>query len=473
MTTSPSPASAEVSDLDRSARWPLAFLIVASLGWLVFSGFVALLNTFQIIAPAFLADFEWLIYGRLQAIQESALLYGWAVNAALAVGLWLLVRLGGAPLRAGNFVAVGGVFWNLGLTVGLGGIAAGHMTSFALFQLPSYIQPLLLVAFAAIAAPGVLAWTGRRERATFASQWYIVAALFLFPWAFSVAHLMLLFAPVRGVLQPIIAVWYGQNFLSLFLAPIAVGILYYLLPKIKGQVLPAYDFAAYGFWSLLLFAGWMGARHLIGGPVPAWLPTASIAAASMVLFHHIILALNLRGLFAPGGSLALKFAAGGLAAYLLSGLLDAVFAMRGLARITHFTYFEQAQFQLLFAAISLSLFAAIYYLVPRLFGVAWPSVSLIRAHFLASLIGFPALILVLALAGWRQGIALADPEIPLRVIAANTRPWLQVAAAAQIVLLFGNLTLLAHVARLLCASRSGESLAQFRQPQALEEATAS
>jgi len=473
MTTSSSLASAEVSDLDRSARWPLAFLILASLGWLVFSGVAALLNTLQILEPQFLADCEWLIYGRLQAIQESAFLYGWAVNAALAVGLWLLVRLGGVPLRAANWVAVGAVFWNLGLTLGLGGIAAGHMTSFALFQLPDYIQPLMLAAFAAMAAPGVLAWTGRRDRTTFASQWYVVAALFLFPWAFSVAQVMLLFAPVRGVLQPIIATWFGENFLSLLLAPVAIAALYYLLPKIKGQVLPAYDFAPYGFWALLLFASWTGGRHLIGGPVPAWLPTAAIAAAAMLLFHHMILALNLRGLFSPARSLALKFAASGLVAYLLSGVANAVFSMRGLAVITHFTYFEQAQFQLFVAAFSLSIFAAIYYLVPRLFGVAWPSVGLIRAHYLASLIGIPALVIVLALAGWQQGVALNDAEIPLRTIAANTRPWLQVAAAAQAVLLFGNLTLLAHFARLLCcASRSGESLAQFRQPQALE-ATAS
>jgi len=473
MTTSSSPALAEVSDLDRSARWPLAFLILASLGWLVFSGFTALLNTLQVLEPRLLADCEWFIYGRLQAIQESAFLYGWAVNAALAVGLWLLVRLGGAPLRAANWVAVGALFWNLGLTLGLGGIAAGHMTSFALFQLPDYIQPLMLAAFAAMAAPGVLAWTGRRERPTFASQWYVVAALFLFPWAFSVAQVMLLFAPVRGVLQPIIATWFGQNFLGLFLAPIAIAVLYYLLPKIKGQVLPAYDFAPYGFWALLLFASWTGGRHLIGGPVPAWLPTTAIAAASMLLFHHLILALNLRGLFAPGGSLALKFAAGGLAAYLLSGLSDAVFSMRGLSVITHFTYFEQAQTQLFLGAFSLSIFAAIYTLAPRLLGIVWPSVTLIRAHFLASFIGIPVLVLVLALAGWQQGVALADAEIPLRTIAANTRPWLQVAAAAQAVLLFGNLTFLVHFAGLLCFSRrGGASIAQFRQLQALE-ATAS
>jgi len=46
--------------------------------------------------------------------------------------------------------------------------------------MPVYVHPLLLVSYAAIATPGVLAWTGRSTRATFATQWYAVAALFLF-----------------------------------------------------------------------------------------------------------------------------------------------------------------------------------------------------------------------------------------------------------------------------------------------------
>jgi len=469
MTTAlPNTSSAEVSDIDRSARCATSFLLISALAWLVLSGVLALINIVQIHTPVFLADCPFLTFGRVQALQETALVYGWAVNAGLAVGIWLLARLGGSPLRGANFVILGGLFWNVALVVGLGAIAIGEMTSFSLLQLPRYIQPLMLVAFASCAAPGVLAWTGRRTEATYASQWYVVGALFLFPWFFSVAQVMLMYVPVRGAMQAVVASWYAQNFLSLLLAPMAVAALYYLLPKIKGQVIPSYDFAIYGFWSLLLFGTWMGGRHLVGGPFPAWIPTMAIVAAGLVLFHHIILVVNLRGVFSNTGSIVLKFAAYGFACYLLNGVVDLLFSSRLLAAVTQFTYFQQAHLHLGLTAFSMIMFAGIYYMGPRLAGVPWPSVGLIRAHYMASLIGFTTLIASLGIAGWIQGTDLGHADVTFASIAAQTHPWLLVATAAQVLLILGNLALGIHFVRLLCAKSTTESLAQFRQPQALE-----
>ncbi len=467
-TVSHNNAPAEASEIDASARCPLALLIASALLWLVVGGVLALLNLEQLHTPSVLADCAWFTYGHLQAMQETALVYGWAANAGLAVALWLLARLGGSPLRGLNYVIVGGLFWNFGVTLALIGIAAGDATSFSLFQLPRYVQPILLFAFAAIAVPGVLAWTGRRAEQTFATQWYAVAALFLFPWFFSVAQVMLTYIPVRGTLQAVVATWYAQNIFSLWLSPLAIAALYYLLPKISGRVIPAYDFAIYGFWSLLLFGAWMGGRHLIGSPVPAWIATLAIGASCLVLFHHLIVFFNLRGVFCAGGSTALKFAAAGFLAYLLGGAADAVFSARGLAQITQFTYFQQAQTQLSLAAFSLIIFGALYYIGPRLTGVAWPSAGLIRVHYLASLVGFLALIVSLVLAGWTQGHDLNDASVTFAQIAAHTKTWLQLATAAQMLLVIGNILFAFHFLRLLLAKPAAANGGIFRQPSTME-----
>jgi cytochrome c oxidase cbb3-type subunit 1 len=133
-------------------------------------------------------------YGRAAAMQESAFIYGWAANAGLAVVLWILGRLGGFPLRSLNWVTFGTAFWNFALLVGIVGIALGDGTSHAWMHLPKYVLPLMLVAHGAISVAGVLAWTGRRQETTFAAQWYAIAALFLMPWLFSAAQMMLVFA---------------------------------------------------------------------------------------------------------------------------------------------------------------------------------------------------------------------------------------------------------------------------------------
>jgi cytochrome c oxidase cbb3-type subunit 1 len=459
-------APAEVDATDASARCPLSLLIASGLLWLVLGGGLALLNLVQLYTPAFLADCAWFTYGRLQAMQETALVYGWAANAGLAVALWLLARLGGNALRGLNYITVGALFWNLGITLSLVGIALGDATSFSLLQMPRYVQPILLFAFAAIAVPGVLAWTGRRAEQTFAAQWYAVAALFLFPWFFSVAQVLLTFLPVRGTLQAVVTTWYAQNVFSLWLAPLAIAAIYYLVPKINGRVIPNYDFAIYGFWSLIVFGTWMGGRFLIGSPVPAWIPTMAIVSAGLVLFHHIILFYNLRGVFRPAGSTTLRFLAFGLGAYLVVGVLDFVFAKRAMALVTQFTYFQQAQGQLAFAAYSLIIFGALYYIAPRLVGAVWPSAGLIRGHFLASLLGFGLVVGSLMVAGWTQGQGLNDATRTFAQIAGSTRVWLQLATVGQAVLIFGNLLLLVHFIKLLVSKPAVSGI--FRQPATME-----
>ena len=447
MTTVPQAAeSAEVTEIDSSARCSLLLLLTCAALWLVLSGVLAVVNLVQLTTPSYLAGCPMFTYGHTAALQQSIFIYGWAANAGLAVALWILGRLGGEPLRALNWLRAGTVFWNVALVIGLVGIATGDGTSDNWFNLPRYVLPLMLVAYGVIAVPGVLAWTGRRNETTFAAQWYAVAALFLFPWLFSAAQLMLVFSPGRGVLQALVSGWYVQGAWTLWLAPLALAPAYYLVPKITGKLLPSYDFASLGFWTLLYVGAWTGGRHLIGGPVPAWVPTVAVVSCALLLFHYIVAGINLRAAFTSNGSTVLRFIAFGLGAYLLGGVLDAVTAMRSVAVHTQFTLVSTAQSQLaLNGAFSMLIFAAIYFLGPRLTGRAWPSLGLIRAHYAAAFIGVTALVLTLAGAGWVQGHDLNNPAVNFATIAAHMRPWLLAATAAQAVLLFGNLLLAAHI----------------------------
>ncbi|MDB6126491.1 MAG: cytochrome c oxidase, subunit, partial [Verrucomicrobia bacterium] len=455
-----------------SARCPLLLLIGSALLWLLVSGALGLVNLLQLHTPSFLADCEIFTYGRVQAMQETAFIYGWAANAGLAVALWILGRLGGSPLRSINWASAGAMFWNVAITVGIIGIAAGDANSHAWFHLPRYVLPLMLISYGAIAVPGVLAWTGRNRDMTFASQWYAVAALFLFPWLFSIAQVMLVFIPERGVLQALVAGWFVQGAWTLWLAPLMLTAAYYLVPKIGGRSLPSYDFAALGFWVLLVVGGWTGGRHLIGGPIPAWVATIGGVSCALLLFHYMVVAVNLRRGFSSGGSMVLKFVGLGLAAYLFGGFLDAVTAIRGVAMVTQFTHFSEAQQQLAVSgAFSLTIFGAIYFMVPRVTGQAWHSAGLIRVHFFAALLGTAGIVAGLAIAGWIQGHELNEAGVPLATIAAHTKPWLLLATAGQALLLFGNLLFLVNLLRSIASHLLTPSPAVFR-PAPTMEATA-
>jgi cytochrome c oxidase cbb3-type subunit I len=463
-------ASAEVTAIDTMARWPLLLLIASSLLWLVISGVLALIGSIQLHSPHFLADCEWLTFGRTQALRETAFVYGWAANAGLAIALWTLARLGGNPLRALNWVVAGTVFWNIGVTAGLVGVAIGDLTSFSLMQLPRYVQPFMLVAYGAIAIPGVLAWWGRRNEGTFAAQWYAVAALFLFPWLSSAAQIVLLWSPLRGVAQSIAGGWFAQGVWTLWLAPLALSGAYYIVPKVSGRILPSYDFAPLAFWVLIFVGAWTGGRHLVGGPVPAWIVTIAVVASVMLLFHYAVVALNLRVATAATGT-AIKFIRFGLVAYVISGAVDALTAFRGVALQTQFTFFDPALEQLaLYGGLSMMFFGAIYYMVPRLTGRPWASAALVVGHRLVVTFGIVVLVVTLAVAGGTQGVDLLNAKTTFSDVFEHVRLSLLIASGAQLVLLGANLLLLVNFLQTACPRARTETStgAPFREPAALE-----
>ncbi len=467
-------APAEVTAIDTQARGPLLLLLGSGLVWLAVSGVLALITAIQLHSPQFLADCFLFTHGRAQALRETAFVYGWLANAGLGLALWVLGRLGGEPLRGLNWVVVGTLAWNLGVTCGLIGIAVGDTTTFALLQMPRYVQPFLVFSYATLSIAGVLAWSGRRADAMYASQWYAVAAIFLFPWLLMAAQAVLLWWPVRGVVQPIAAGWYAQSVWSLWLAPLALAILYYVLPKVTGRTLPTYDWAPLGFWTLIFVGTWTGGRHLIGGPVPAWIPTIAVVAHSLVLFHYLVVALNCRGLLAASGT-GVGFMRFGLVAYVLFGALEFLASFRGIAAHAQFTFIEPALQQLgLYGALSMIFFGGIYYAVPRLTNRAWASGSLIGGHRALVMTGIVISILALIVAGKAQGGALLDPKVSFADLFDRVRGPLLAHTAAQAVLLAANLLLLVNFLRSACCfGGSTEAAPALFRTSATEEAHAS
>jgi cytochrome c oxidase cbb3-type subunit I len=454
----------ERTAIDGASRWPLLLMIVSALVWLVIAGALALLASIQLHSPGFLADCPFLTYGRTTGLAETAFVYGWLANGGLALALWMLGRLAGEPLRAQNWAHAGAVFWNLSVTGALIGVAVGDATGFALLGLPRYVHLAMLFSYGSIAISGLLAWSGRLRRVSFASHWYAAAALFLFPWMLSTVHVMLFAAPVRGVVQAIVSGWYAQCAWTLWLAPLALSTAYYVVPKVTGKTLPSYEFASLGFWCLMFVGGLTGGRHLLGGPVPAWIPSVAVVSCALLLFHTFVVILNLRGAFS-GNGIALKFIAFGLAAYFVGAIVDALTSFHGIAAHTQFTYFDEAQKQLaLYGAATTILFGGIYFALPRITGKAWFSSGLVRAHLFLSVAGILLLVASLTLASVTQSQELLEATVPFADIVKNTRPWLAAASIAEAVLLLGNLAFLANFFLTSCEILKVSSPATFNPP---------
>ena len=428
--------TATAPEIDASCRVPLLALLVGASVWLVIGSVLALIASIKFHAPDFLAACPLLTYGRVLPAANDALVYGFCIPAALAVILWIFSRLSQTVFALPVVPVVAAHLWHLGVLVGLGGILLGDTTGFTWLEFPRYGSVLLLAAFLLIAVSAVATFGYRRERTLHPSHWFLLASLLWFPWIYSSANIFLVAMPVRGVAQAVIDLWYGNNLLFVWASLVGLGIGFYFLPKLTGRPLQTYFYALYVFWTLILFGTWGGIPA--GSPFPAWIPSLSYLAGWMliipVLGVLIIFVKTLKG--APkcesmGGPLC--FVKIGLISFIVSGLaLHLTSCSPGLIRLTEFTWFGQAQAQLeIFGVLAMTLFGAIYYILPKVLGFEFAFPGFAKGHFWLYLLGLALYILPLGAAGILQGLNFYKPESAL--------PGLMASSAGLTLILIGNL----------------------------------
>jgi cytochrome c oxidase cbb3-type subunit I len=447
------PASIAPAAIDASCRLPLVVLFLGAAVWLLGASAFGLIASIKFHAPGFLADTAWLTYGRVHPASTNSMLYGFCVPAGLGVALWMLARLGRTALAAPWLVVVGALCWNLGVMAGVLGVLRGGSTGFENLELPPYAAALVFLGYLMIAVWGVLPFHQRRERQDYVSQWFLVAALFWFPWTYSTANLLLLAFHVRGMAQAVIAWWYSNNLTGVWFGLVGLAAIFYYVPKLSSRQLHSRYLALLAFWMLILFGSWGGIPAT--APVPAWMPVSSAFATAVGIILLIAVALNLHRTLQGKWSLlqsspSLWFIGFGLGAFLLAGLIRVATALPTISRVTQLTWFTPGR-ELLssYGFFTMVMFGAIYYIVPQLVGSKLPSAILVRAHFWTAAAGVLLSVVPLAVGGILQGIRLQHAQIPFSEITRGTLPFLRISTTGDLLLALGPLMLLVNLGGLL------------------------
>jgi len=479
-TVSPGPRSGSVAppaEIDASCRVAVMVLLACAAAWLVVASGFGLIASLKFHAPNLLADSPWFTYGRVQPAQVNALIYGFAAQAGLGIALWMIARLGRTLLVQPGYIVVGALLWNVGVKLGVFGILIGDTTSYEWLEMPGYASPILFAAYAIIGIPALLTFHHRREPTLYVSQWFLLAALFWFPWIYSTANLLLVFFPVRGVLQAVVDWWYVNNLSQIWLGFIGLAAIFYFLPKLTARPLYSNYLAILAFWTLALSGGWGGIHS--GAPVPAWMPSLSTVFTVLTAIPLIAITINLDRTFTGAmaklkESLPLKFVVFGAVAYLLAGALAIVSAFPQFSQITHFTLFTPARTQLfLYGFFAMTMFGAIYHVVPLLIQNEWPSARLVRAHFALAMLGLAFYVGSLSVGGILQGLALNDPQVPFAGALNRALVCFRVGTLGDLLMTAGNVCLALNLAWLLarcCRACCVPAMMAAVKPQVAEAA---
>jgi cytochrome c oxidase cbb3-type subunit 1 len=439
-------------EIDGSCRVPLLLLFFSAGCWLLAGSAFALIASIKFHSPGFLADPAWLTYGRVRPAYVNCALYGFCIQAGLGVGLWMLARLGRTTLAQSGLVVIGTLVWNVGLALGILGILAGDSTGFESLEMPGYAAWVLLVAYLPIGVSGGLTFHQRREREVYVSQWFILAALFWFPWIYSTAELLLVTFPVRGAAQVAIWGYYDANMGVTWLTLVGLAALFYFIPKLTRHDLHSRYSALLVFWLVILFIGCVGIAN--SAPLPVWMSALSTVAtmvmAAPIVTVIVILHQTLGGKWSKLAACPpLQFMAAGLLALVVVWLARIICAGIDVSYPVGLTWLTVAQAQLnSYGFFCLVMFGAAYAILPWLTRSELPFPALVRAHFWFALLGVLLSVVPLAIGGMGEARRLHDPSIPFMAVVKSTLPFLRVSTVGDLLLALGHLLFLVNVAGL-------------------------
>ncbi len=476
-------AWSERARIDASCRLPVLVFLCSAVFWLLVGTVLALIASLKLHWPTFLDSMSWLTFGRVRPAHLEIVVFGWSAMVGVGASIWTVCRLCRVPLRFPAALVAAGLLWDLGVMAGLIGILAGDSNSIEWIEFPSYATFMIFTAFAICSIWTIMTFSQRREKHVYVSLWYIFGAMFWFPWIYATVQL-LTNSPlmVQGVAQESIHWWFGHNTLGVFLTPMGLAAIYYLLPKVIGRPIYSYYLSILGFWSLALFYNWAGGHHLMAGPLPAWLITVSTVGSVMMFIpvtttainHHATAYQNLQMLRT---SPVLRFIVFGAMSYTLVSFQGSMMALRVYNEPLHFTHHTIAHSHLgLYAFFTMVMFGAIYYILPRLTGREFVSARLIKAHFWLVALGISLMFFTLTVGGSIQGFELnnaskslndlmaepnkgffqatyeffasfkprQDAALPFITVVRDTAPWMAIRSISGIMLALGHV-IFAHL----------------------------
>lgn len=446
--------------IDAVSTRPVLWLISAATVWLVLGSIFGVIASLKLHWPDWLNFAAPLTFGRMRTLHLNLVIYGWLSQAGVACVMWIIPRIFHTPLRAPRMVLVGAVLWNIAVTCGALAIASGWTDGEEWLEIPWLVDILLAAAGACFVVPLIRTARARQVHHIYVSGWYFLAAILWFPVLFVVANIPGLHS---GVEEATVNWWFAHNVLGLWLTPLGVGTAYYFIPKIIGEPIYSYSVSLLGFWGLALFYSQVGIHHLIGGPVPTWVVTLSVVHSVMMFVPVIAVAVNhhvtvARNLWALKESVPLRFVAFGALMYTLASFQGSIEALRSVNTVTHFTHYTVGHAHLgAYAFVSLVLFGAIYHIMPRATGRAFPWPRLLKLHFWLVTLGFGIYFFALSIGGVLQGLAMLDAARPFSDSVTLMLPYLQARSLGGTLMTLGHILFAVNLLGIALAAPEAEA----------------
>jgi cytochrome c oxidase cbb3-type subunit 1/cytochrome c oxidase cbb3-type subunit I/II len=400
-----------------------AFMLTSAF-WFAAATSFGMIGAGYLIAPDFMANIEYIHFGRARPMHINAVLFGFVTPGLLAAAFYYFSKLLRTELFSEKLGVVTAVFWNITVAAGMVGIATGHTQGREYAELPWSVDIRVVISFSLVVFNILGTIRKRQEPVLFVSVWYATAAVVLTSLTYCLGNVI--WKPDTGALLGIpdaILLWfYGHNIFGLLLSPMALAVAYYVLPIATRSPLYSHTLSLIGFWSLIIVYTHIGTHHLLQVPVPTWLKTISIVDSVAMVIPVMIVLINLwytvKGKLGDiHADIGAKFVFTGTIFYFFVNIQGSMMALPHVQRITHFNNWVVGHAHIgVLGFAGVTALGGMYFILPRITGRPLYSKFLADVQYWLLLIGITGFAVVLTTAGLIQGNAWYNGETLYRTL---------------------------------------------------------
>ena len=375
-----------------NGRLVRAYAYVAFLGILIPLSF-ALILAAKLVWPDFLGSVAFLQFGRIRVFHTNGVIFGWLGLSFLAILNYIVPKLSNRPLLSEKLAWWTLGLWILALVVGLGAILAGQMQAVEYAEFPWYADILFAVAFVTAVVNYLGTIAKSQEKQLYVSSWYFILALAFTTLNYVMANTISAWVAPGAAGAAITGLWI-HNAVGLFITPLGVGIVYYMLPVMLKKPIYSHLLSLVGFWTLAFFYPLGGAHHYFFSPIPWWVQILAVPL-TVVLFVVVLTVIynwlmTLRNSWSQVPKTpALTFLVTGIFAYMATCTQGPFHAFLSVQKIIHFTDWVVAHAHLaLLGTFSFWNIGTLMYIWPRVTGKNYYSSKLNWWSYWLILLGF-------------------------------------------------------------------------------------
>lgn len=412
---------------------------------------------------------EYIHFGRVRPVHVGSVALLWLLSVGVGFFYFFVPRLCGIPLWSAKLAYWSAGIWWFSLLIGVFSYPFGTNFGWEYAELPTWVaaipvKHLFTLAWLMVVVNIFMTIGTRKYEKMYVSLWYTMGTLIWTTFTYLAGSYAVMWVP-EGISRVNISWFYVHNLVGLIFTPMGLATAYYFLPKLANVPIHSHRLSMVGFWTIAFFYGWIGAHHMVHGPISQWLQTISIIFSIWLFIPVFTVVYNLFATLYPKWkeftqSVPVRFLMMGTLFYLVTCIQGPLMSLRNVNEITSKTDWVIGHAHVaLYATFTFFAFAGVYGVIPALTGKPLWSKALTEWHFSLNMLGSLPFLFALQAGGYHQGILWARwadgtnyaqfhsqlTQMPFLDTVAEMHIWWILRALGGFIILFANILFVINI----------------------------